>query len=294
MRRWAVACLVLALVAGCSDTEVPSDSADVIVSGDPGIAPTVTYETPLQVSSTRVEQVWPGTGPAVIDGSPVLLDFWLENADTATLIKESYSGSPVPITLSVEAMGEDLYTTISGQHVGARLAQISPPHDGVDHATVTVIDILPTVAGGEAIDPNPALPVVTDDGTNGPVVTPTGTEPPPELVQQPLIKGTGNQVAAGDVVTVQYTAVAWDGGAPFDTTWTTRMPRSFPLATVPAWSEGLVEQTVGSRVLLIVPPRYGMAAGQREDLAGQTFVFVIDILASRPDTVAATLVEDGS
>jgi peptidylprolyl isomerase len=80
---------------------------------------------------------------------------------------------------------------------------------------------------------------------------------------------------------VQYTGFVWATGEAFDSTWTTGSPATFSLDDVPAWSEALVEQTVGSQVMVVVPPSYALGATQSEELAGQTIVFVIDILATR-------------
>jgi peptidylprolyl isomerase len=50
---------------------------------------------------------------------------------------------------------------------------------------------------------------------------------------------------------------------------------------IPAWDEGLVGQTVGSQVLLVVPPAKGYGASGSSDgkvKGTDTLVFVIDIL----------------
>jgi len=48
---------------------------------------------------------------------------------------------------------------------------------------------------------------------------------------------------------------------------------------IAGWDSGLVEQPVGSQVLLVVPPQ--MAYGGTEDeLAAETLVFVVDILSA--------------
>ncbi len=284
MRRALLGCVVAVLaLAGCGSAE--PGPAQVVVSGEPGVPPTVTYVTPLQVTSTSSQVVWPGTGPELVEGGPLLIDFWLEDATDATVVKESYSTSPTSRTLSVDDLGEDLFRTLRGQRVGARLLQVSPaPGSGAaDYPTVTVVDVLPTRAAGEAVEPRDGLPAVRLAGDGTPSITPTGTAPPGELLTQPLLRGAGDQVAAGDVVTVQYTGFAWDTGAPFDSTWGTGVPVTFPLDAVPAWSEGLVEQTVGSQVMLVVPPNYALGATQSAELAGQTVVFVIDVLAGRPE-----------
>jgi peptidylprolyl isomerase len=52
---------------------------------------------------------------------------------------------------------------------------------------------------------------------------------------------------------------------------------------IPGWDKGLVGQTVGSRVLLVIPPAdgYGSAGSPQANIKGtDTLVFVVDILAA--------------
>lgn len=283
MRRLVAACAAAAmlLLAACSAQE--PEPPEVVVTGDAGAAPTVTYRTPLSITEPSHEVVWPGTGPDLVEGRPVLLDFWLEDAADASLVKESYTSSPTPRLLTEEDLGKDLYATLSGQKVGARLLQLSPASDASasSYPTVTVLDVLPIRAAGEPVAPREGMPGVTLDDDGAPSLAPTGTEPPSDLVVQPLLRGTGAQVAEGDVITVQYTGFVWSTGEAFDSTWTNGSPNTFPLDDVPAWSEALVEQTVGSQVMVVVPPSYALGATQSEELQGQTIVFVIDLLATR-------------
>jgi len=284
VRRLVAACVAAVLLAGCSAVTAPAP--DVLVTGDPGSRPTLTYVTPLAVSKAVHQVVWQGTGDQLVDGEPVLVDFWLEDASNATVVKESYSSSPTPRPLTVEDLGKDLYDTLHGQRVGARLLQISPaPGSGAaNYPTVTVLDVLATRAAGDPVAPREGLPTVTLGGDGSPSITASTAAPPTDLVTQPLVRGAGAQVADGDTVTVQYTGFAWATGAPFESTWTNRSPVSFDLAMVPAWAS-LVEQPVGSQVMLVVPPTYPLGATQSEELKGQTIVFVIDILATGPAPV---------
>lgn len=261
----------------------PAPPPEVTVSGSPGERPTLTYVTPLSVPATSRETIWEGPGARLEDGAPVLLDYVLENARDASLVRESYSTSPTARLLTQEDLGVDLYGTLTGHRVGARLLQVAPASSsgGAGYPTVAVLDVLPTRAQGTAVQVRDDLPVVTlaDDGS--PTLAPTGTPAPDDLVAQPLLRGAGAQIGADDTVTVQYTGFAWTTGEQFDSTWTTGMPVSFSLADVPAWSEGLTEQTVGSQVLLVVPPTYALGATQSAELSGQTVAFVVDILATR-------------
>ena len=284
MRRLLLAALAaILLLTAC--TAVAEPPPEVMVSGVAGSPPTMTYLTPLTVSETVHRVIWEGAGDELVDGRPVLLDFWLENAKDATVVKESYSSSPTARTLTVEDLGQDLYDSLHGQRVGARLLQISPaPGDGAaDYPTVTVVDVLPTRASGEPVPAAEGMPVVTLGADGAPSITASEAAPPTDLRTQPILRGTGTQVAEGDIVTVQYTGFAWSTGVAFDSTWTSGSPVSFALSTVPAWS-ALIEQPVGSQVMLVVPSTYAITATQSEELAGQTIVFVVDILATGPAT----------
>ena len=279
LRRAALLALVVLLLAACAG---PGSSApDVSVSGEAGSKPTLTYVAPLEPQRTYRSTIWPGTGPQLHDGEPVLLNYWVENARTAAVVAQSYSASPVTRTLSAAALGADLYRTLSGAHVGARLLQVSPAGAGAgnDIPTVTVVDVLSLRATGQPVAPQPGLPAVTLAADGTPSLAPTGTDPPSTLVVQPLIRGSGRQVTRGDTVTVQYVGFSWKTGEAFDSTWSRGTPASFSLADVPAWSDGLADQPVGSQLLLVVPPTYALGATQSQELSGQTVVFVVDILA---------------
>jgi peptidylprolyl isomerase len=284
LRALAAAAILLTvtsgLVACSSDQQQPPP--DVTVSGEPGAAPTITYVPPLQVGKTTRKAIWPGTGPQLDEGKPVLIDFWLENATDASLVKESYSSSPAAHYLTAEDLGNDLYRTLSGQRVGARLLQVSPggTSGASNYPTVTVIDVLPTRASGEAVAPADGMPKVSLDDNGSPSITPSDATPPSDLEAHPLIRGTGPQVAEGDIITVQYTGFSWKTGKAFDSTWN-GLPLSLPLQDVPAWSDALVDQPVGSQVMIVVPPTYPLGATESgKDLQGETVVFVVDILST--------------
>lgn len=112
---------------------------------------------------------------------------------------------------------------------------------------------------------------LADDGA--PTITVPDGEPPDRLRVAPLVRGDGAQVRPGQDVTIQYTGMAWETGAPYDSTWATgKVPQTVAIdETFPGLRDGLVDQTVGSQVLLVIPP----AQAQGTD----TLVLVVDILA---------------
>ena len=112
------------------------------------------------------------------------------------------------------------------------------------------------------------------------------SDPPTNLVAQPLIKGNGPVVTAGQKINVQYTGALWRDGKVFDSSWKRGESITFPIGTggvIAGWDEGLVGQTVGSQVLLVVPPDKGYGA-DGQPAAGikgtDTMVFVVDILGA--------------
>ena len=138
-------------------------------------------------------------------------------------------------------------------------------------------------AEGAAVAPVDGLPTVAlaDDGA--PTITVPGGEPPADLIAQPLIEGTGDVVAAGQTITVHYTGVLWNDGTVFDSSWESGSPATFDIGTgavIAGWDEGLVGRTVGSQLLLVVPPAKGYPEGSPDGsiTATDTIVFVVDIL----------------
>ena len=273
----------LAVLAGCAQ-EPEVVTAEVTVSGEPGAAPEVSFEEPLVVAEPSVQVVWEGTGPRAEEGRPVLLDFYAVSGADGTVINDTYPGEPRPLLLSAEALGVDIFEALEGQRVGSRILHLVPPDDSSGAATVAVFDILPTRAAGEELDAREGLPAVSlDDDGKPSIAVPDGAAPPTDIVVQPLIRGVGQQVAAGQVITVQYVGVRWSDGTVFDSTWETgKLPASFPIgvgSVMEGWDAGLVEQTVGSQVLLVIPPDLGWR-GTENELAEETLVFVVDILAA--------------
>ena len=286
MRRMLAITVLLtataATLSACAEEPEPIPP-QVVVTGEPGVAPVLAYDVPFVADAQRVEVLWEGRGPEVRAGEPILVDWYAESGADRSVVGETYSAEPKAYLLSDQTLGVDIFDALSGRTVGSRVLQIVPPEEGSGPATIAVYDLLPTRATGEPVAPREGLPVVALAENGAPTITVPPTEPPTELVVQPLIRGSGPQVEPGQVITVQYTGVAWSSGRVFDTTWGAgRLPAPFPIgvdSVIQGWDMGLVEQTVGSQVLLVIPPRLGYA-GTDDDLAAETLVFVVDILAA--------------
>ena len=115
---------------------------------------------------------------------------------------------------------------------------------------------------------------------------PPGEAPPPDLVVEDLIEGSGAEATVGQDVQVHYVGVAWSTGQQFDASWDRRSPFSFPLGegrVIQGWDEGVQGMKIGGRRRLIIPPHlgYGSTGAGGVIRGGETLVFVVDLLDVR-------------
>ncbi|MER6397405.1 MULTISPECIES: FKBP-type peptidyl-prolyl cis-trans isomerase [unclassified Kitasatospora] len=190
--------------------------------------------------------------------------------------------------------------SVIGKKVGSRLLVVAPPAAAFGtqgnnqlgvapgDTVVFVLDIMESLPqdstlSGTMTQPPANLPQVKDNGKAAVTITiPPGQAAPTDLQQAVLIKGEGKPVKSGQTLVVQYTGVLWSNGQQFDSSWSHGGAQALQIGTgsvIEGWDKGLVGQTVGSRVELVVPP----ALGYKDQAQGSvppnsTLVFVIDIL----------------
>lgn len=130
------------------------------------------------------------------------------------------------------------------------------------------------------------LPAASGSYGDKPVLTFPETPAPADLAVEVLSRGDGEVVQAGDDIEVNYFGQVW-GGRIFDTSYDRGQSISFPIgvgSVIAGWDDGLVGATVGSRMLLSIPPHlgYGDRGMPRAGIGGtDTLVFVVDILGTR-------------
>ena len=153
----------------------------------------------------------------------------------------------------------------------------------VDCSTLTIdsdSESLPTIGG--------------DAGTQPTVTWKKDAQAPKNLTVKTLTQGTGAEIDAGGAVKANYTGWQWDGTDPFDTSFKSGAPATFPLGNViQGWKCGLAGHHVGDRLVMSIPPElaYGNKAAQDAQAAqaggaqqqGQqnpagTLVFVVEIV----------------
>lgn len=275
------------------------DLADVEVDGEPGEQPTLSFDQPFGVAETAALVLTEGDGDAIEPGKSVMLDFVFVNARDGSVLSSSYEAEPATLVFE-ETLMAGIYTGLNGVTAGSRVLIGIAPTDGMGADPTTGLletdtllffaEILSVTtplqrAEGEAVAPVDGLPTVVLGADGAPTITVPDAEAPTELIAQPLIEGAGAVVEAGQTITVHYTGVLWDTGAVFDSSWESGTPASFAIGTgavIPGWDEGLVGRTIGSQILLVVPPDKGYReAGSGEAVPpNATLVFVIDILAA--------------
>jgi len=317
MRRPLLALLaVAALAAGCGDDEptratettdttvvaLPDDLAstdldDVDVSGEVGEPPVLDFPQPFGVAESTSRVIEEGDGDEISPNSIVSFDFVFVNGRDGTELSTSYDAEPAQLVFEDSLMA-GIYEGLNGVPTGSRVLVGISPTDGLGadetqgvEATDTLLFVadihdvrVPLArAEGEAVEPAAGLPTVelADDGA--PTITVPDSDPPAELVVQPLIEGDGAVVETGQTITVHYTGVIWDTGAVFDSSWESGSPATFEIGTgsvIAGWDEGLVNQKVGSQILLVIPPAKGYPDGSPDgSIKGtDTLVFVVDIL----------------
>lgn len=125
---------------------------------------------------------------------------------------------------------------------------------------------------------------------------PTVTVPSPFMVAKTqskvLSQGSGVTVTKESVVKFNYVGMNARTGAVFDSSWATgRTPLTMPLAQlVPGFISSTAGRTVGSRVLMVINSADGYPQGGQGIEAGDSILFVIDILSATLDHPTGTAV----
>lgn len=293
-----------ASVAGCSST--PSNpNASVSVSGKFGAAPKVTIPAKAAGSSLYSKDVIQGNGPKLtstdsFEGSYEAYDW---SGKSHKLLMSTYATHTPSIFPSKLLPG--LTTALKGAKQGSRVVAVIPPKEGFGpqgnpqlgvkgtDTLVFVIDVTKRIGdsatGKQVSTGGGSLPKVSTPapGQQPTVTIPKGS-PPSKLSSTTLIKGNGPKVSSGEGVLVQYTGVNWRTKKPFDSSYSRHEAAEIQLTSsspqggvIPGWVKGLTGQTVGSRVLLVIPPSdgYGKKGQPQAGIKGNdTLVFVVDIL----------------
>ena len=320
MRRFlaliAIPLLACVVLAGCGSSKSSASSSSsasasastaantaVTATGAFGKTPTVDIPKAKPGSSLAVRTLIQGTGTTLTKSDALaanfVLYFW--TGTSSSLKANTFGSSP---TVIGGQMLPGLESALIGKKVGSRILAVIPPAEGYGTSgnsqlgitgsttLVFVIDVLKAYSdtagatGAQESNGGGTLPTVSAKAGTAPTLTFPVSSPPGSLVSRTLVKGNGPKVVKGEYVIAQYTGYIWRTKKVFGSSWSSGSPFGFvigasPEQVIPGWDKGLVGQTVGSRVMLSIPPAqgYGSAGASQAGITGKdTLVFVVDII----------------
>lgn len=261
--------------------------------------------TPISATSVQRKVLTPGTGPAATKEDTVRVRVQIYHGTSGKLLDDGYDegrrdeGYRLGRADIIPGFTEGLV----GAQKGSRVAFTIPPAKGFGEsgnaqlgvtATDTIVVIADvsdvhrglTVLEGEGSASPEGLPAVEfpDGNAKAPKLTVPKSEAPAETQQATLIEGDGPVVEANQFITAHYHGVLWKDGSVFDSSWDRGTPADFLIGAgqvIPGWDKTLVGKKVGSRVVLVIPPKdgYGEQGNPNGGISGtDTLVFVVDIL----------------
>src|SRR6185369_772869 len=173
---------------------------------------------------STVDVINPGKGVKAAKGSTITFDYVLVNDRTGEEIETSFGDAPVSLVLDPKQAEPTLVKSLIGTPTGSRVLVAIAPKDGLakaasgsdppiqkDDTLLFLFDVRQSLkrAAGAAVAPVAGLPTVKLAKNGAPTITMPKSDPPTNLVAQPLIKGNGPVVTAGQKINVQYTGALW-------------------------------------------------------------------------------------
>lgn len=296
----AAVCLLALTACGSDDEAARTDLDDIEVS---------TGETPtVEVGNLSLEEpahrvITEGDGEEIEAGDSVSVNIMTLNGTSGDELESSFAqDAPPTITLDETSLRSELLDAIIGQTEGTRLlvgvplteSDVNQGQRGFEAGDVLVfvIDIVAKVefldeAEGEVQTVPDSIPEFGFEDGQPSGFTAGGSVPDSVDEAQAVvaIQGDGEQVEAGQTLAVHYHGQIYPDGEVFDSSWERGQTAEFPIgvgSVIPCWDEGLVGQTLGSRVILVCPAEsaYGDQGSPPTIQPGDTLVFAVDLLGA--------------
>lgn len=271
-----------------------------ITAGETGKVPTVEFPKPLNITKTAMKLINQGDGEAVAAGQQVVLrsvalkaedgsalgDNYAEKTGTTLLLDDQFkSQAALPYSIFVGAkIGADIAYGLPAQPA-SQGAQASPSALVVYHIeSAQAAPPLPTLAPADEVkqlDSAGKLPAVAFDDKGLPSITIPAVDPPSNLVVKVLKEGTGEVLKSTDSANVDYSGWTWSDSKQFDSNYGKGSPFKVDLSggVIKGWLMGLVDQKVGSTVLLTIPAALAYGDDASSGKPAGTLVFVVNIQA---------------
>lgn len=311
LRRIPAAVAVIGLSAlalvGCSSAGAPascdraggaSPALDLINAAGPVGEPTLTIDSPVYVDKTKFADVTVGEGRAVTsDAQDVVFSVTIASGSTGeTLISSPTDVRPLSGWADhYEGLVEMMRCATEGSRIVGAI-----PFDGLSEEAASSIGLREGQAIAVVLDLQRVYPAAADGvpqyndraGMPSVVLAPDGTpgiivpdaDPPSELAVEVLKRGDGPKVGDTDTIRIHYTGLTWVDSEVFDSTWEKGASATVTLdGVVPGFAQALDGATVGSQLLVVIPPDLGYGEKGSGSIPGNaTLVFVIDVLGTDP------------
>lgn len=268
----------------------PSADLSAITVSDAD-TPEITVPFPWAIASTQTKVLRESGNTQVVgEDASVTVNYVGVNGRTGKVFDSSFQNGQ-PATFQLGAVVPGFKKGLAGQKVGSRVLIGMTGEDGyaqgnpqagieVGDTLLFTVDIISASFAepmGEEVAPAEGLPTVAVTDGKPQVTIPEGLAVD-KLVTQPLIKGPGTAIAEDSTITARFVGYGAKSGKLVLDGWS---PQTQAVkALLEGWKVGLVGQTSGSRVLLVIPGAQAYPTGlpDRGLEAGEAMVFVIDIL----------------
>ena len=300
-------------VSACSSSSNSKDSTDssssseanqlagITATGELGQKPTIKLHTPMTVENGAYAVLQKGNGDTIEEGDRVCAHGVAINVEDGSELMSTWEKAPdCSIKVDSNTLGSPYYDMIKGQKINTTVAVgVNTTSSGTSSTTGSSTDSsyimamtlvsksrdLDKATGDEVTDVPANLPKVTRAKDGKPSIDMNGQGNVDSLIAQPLIKGSGETLTDSSVAVVKYTGWLTDG-TQFDSSWDRDSTFDADLSSsgsiIQGWKDGLIGQTVGSQVLLVIPADLGYGDSGSGDTipGGATLVFVVDIVAA--------------
>ena len=256
-------------------TPQDEDTAQIQVLGAIGAQPVLTIAAPLPLEDASSELLIKGNGRQVEPGDIAALRVTVFSGYDGDLVTTDAGTSIITGEVSDQVLGSELYNLIKGGTEGSRYLLKHPvtTSQGASRMEIGVVDLIPSVLQGQMQD----LPAeshlgisVGESGLPTPVINGNFDG---NFRADTLIAGKGAAVETGQTVLVRYAEYSYSNPAVLlKDHWSQPVKLKMDSTVQPGVARGIVDQKVGSRVVLQIPPADGSG--------DQPTILVVDILAA--------------
>ena len=268
----------------------------VTVKGTSGV-PKVSFKAGLKPKKPEIHVVNEGSGATFTGDQTVTFEIAAVDGETGEAYPESsgfltkFDRSNAVTTLAADDKTSqvNLCSVFVGHRVGSRVTGVFPlkasSADKGPSSIVLVLDLinvfLPKAVGSEqtAVSGIPSA-VRAVNGEPG-LVFPSNLAAPTAFKEYVSVKGAGAPLKNGDHILAHYKLYLWNADHTMvQSSWGSQ-PLELTVGTglIDGFSKALVDQTIGSQVVAVIPPALGYGDTEQQSIpANSTLVFVIDIL----------------